>query len=308
MVIDQNGNVYLAGTREDSTIWCTETKPLVIKLDTAGNLLWLNAMDFLRDHTARTTALYGKWLYVAGPGSIFVARLDTATGIADWYEEYTSTLGQWVNNTIFDENGNMYLAGGGDPGSWEVLCIDSIGTERWRFDAEPEENNDFGMISIILDSQGNLFAGGSGSNDEYPVVYKLDTLGNLIWAWKDTLTEYDDGTVSGLVPDGQGGVYVQEWFTFTPDTGGLYTNITSVVHLTEGQAIAEDGGKGQVLKVLMAQSGFWVSGYEGEAQIYDPAGRLVLSREIKGKTLMGPLSPGVYFVVAGKERAKVAVR
>ncbi|MGB9590426.1 MAG: T9SS type A sorting domain-containing protein, partial [Candidatus Hydrothermia bacterium] len=46
-----------------------------------------------------------------------------------------------------------------------------------------------------------------------------------------------------------------------------------------------------------APGGFWISGYSGLAQIYDPAGRLVLSREIKGETLISPLGPGVYFVV-----------
>lgn len=81
-----------------------------------------------------------------------------------------------------------------------------------------------------------------------------------------------------------------------------------MVHLTEGQAIAENPGSGQGLRVIMAPSGFFVSGYEGETQIYDPAGQLVLSNEVKGKTLVSPLSPGVYFVVAGRERAKVAVR
>ncbi len=64
--------------------------------------------------------------------------------------------------------------------------------------------------------------------------------------------------------------------------------------------------KGLIL--LMAPGGFWITGYSGEAKIYDPAGRLVLSKEIKGKTLISPLRPGVYFVVAGKERERVAVR
>jgi len=68
----------------------------------------------------------------------------------------------------------------------------------------------------------------------------------------------------------------------------------------------------QVLKsglvLIPASHGFYINGYSGEAQIYDPAGRLVLKREIKGKTLIGPISPGIYFVVAGKERARVMVR
>ncbi len=62
------------------------------------------------------------------------------------------------------------------------------------------------------------------------------------------------------------------------------------------------------LALVPAPGGFWITGYEGPAQIYDPAGRLVLKKEIKGKTMISPLRPGVYFVVAGKQRARIAIR
>ena len=62
------------------------------------------------------------------------------------------------------------------------------------------------------------------------------------------------------------------------------------------------------LTLLPAPGGFWITGYKGLAQIYNPAGHLVLKREIKGKTLISPLKPGVYFVVAGKQKVRVTVR
>ncbi len=62
------------------------------------------------------------------------------------------------------------------------------------------------------------------------------------------------------------------------------------------------------LALVPAARGFYITGYEGPALIYDPAGRLVLSKEIKGKALISPLRPGVYFVIAGKEKAGVAVK
>ncbi|MEO0181533.1 MAG: T9SS type A sorting domain-containing protein [candidate division WOR-3 bacterium] len=64
----------------------------------------------------------------------------------------------------------------------------------------------------------------------------------------------------------------------------------------------------QSLVLQMASGGFWITGYSGEAQIYDPAGRLVLSRKIRDKILISPLKPGVYFVVAGKQRTRIAIR
>jgi len=62
------------------------------------------------------------------------------------------------------------------------------------------------------------------------------------------------------------------------------------------------------LALLPALHGFIISGYIGPARIYDPAGRLILRKEIKDRTRIGPLSPGIYFVVAGGQRARVAVR
>ena len=62
------------------------------------------------------------------------------------------------------------------------------------------------------------------------------------------------------------------------------------------------------LTLLSVPGGFWITGYKGLVQIYDPAGRLVLSKKITSKTLISPLGPGVYFVIAGKEKARVAVR
>jgi hypothetical protein len=35
---------------------------------------------------------------------------------------------------------------------------------------------------------------------------------------------------------------------------------------------------------------------------------LVLIKEIRGKTLISPLKPGVYFVVAGRQKGKVGVK
>ncbi|MEO0248559.1 MAG: hypothetical protein ABIN58_03235 [candidate division WOR-3 bacterium] len=79
--------------------------------------------------------------------------------------------------------------------------------------------------------------------------------------------------------------------------------ILTPLDVEEGPAKPEEK-----MRFLPAPGGFYITGYEGPAQIYDPAGRLILSKEVKGKTLIGPLRPGVYFVVAGRQRARVAVQ
>jgi len=72
-----------------------------------------------------------------------------------------------------------------------------------------------------------------------------------------------------------------------------------------GEGLPPEPGQG--LTLTMAPEGFLISGYSGPVQVYDATGRLILSREIKGKTLIGPLKPGVYFVRAGKLRERVPV-
>ena len=78
--------------------------------------------------------------------------------------------------------------------------------------------------------------------------------------------------------------------------------ILTPVDVEEGPAKPE--GK---LTLLPVHGGFYITGYKGPARVYDPTGRLIMSKEVKGKTLIGPLGPGVYFVVAGRQRARVAV-
>ena len=66
-------------------------------------------------------------------------------------------------------------------------------------------------------------------------------------------------------------------------------------------------GPPEELSLMMASSGFLISGYEGPISVYDATGRFLLSRDVKGKTLIGPLDPGVYFVRAGGQRGRIAV-
>ncbi|MEO0211381.1 MAG: hypothetical protein ABIN66_05940 [candidate division WOR-3 bacterium] len=307
--VDGEGNSYMVGFRTDIFGSCPMPLPLAIKLDTTGNPLWIRAESTMVERSAEAMALFGEWLYMSGSGTgtAWLTRLDTATGNTDWIKEYVGPVEQSVSNMAVDKKGNLYLTGGGGPDCWEIMCVDTIGNEKWKLDVNPGWDSREGARLIALDSLGNIFIGGTNEH-EYPAVYKLDTSGNLIWAWTDTLREYSRGTATGLVPDGHGGVYAQEWFTKPMSDPPYYTSITSVVHLTEAGGVAGNTGAKPGLRITMAPSGFYITCPSGEARIYDSAGRLVIRREIKGKTLISPLVPGVYFVVAGDEKAKVTVR
>ncbi len=309
---DQWGNLYVAGVISDTFGPCPyNTYPLILKLDTSGSLCWINAVITLplSGYSVQGLDFHGKWLYInggGGGGNVFGARLDTATGEIDWFKiwyrngPYQGTI--WLS---VDASGNLYMGGGGEQGAWEVFSTDSMGSERWKFDAESTGFND-PVYEIEIDAGGNLFA--AGSQREYPCVFKLDSAGNLLWKWAPKPPDFDGGVAMSLIPDGDNGVYAVGLYGAYKGSVIPVVLTTFIAHLLEGQRISENPDENGGFKIFMAPSGFFISGYEGEASIYDPAGRLIVKREIAGKTLISPLSPGVYFVVAGKERAKVAVR
>lgn len=163
---------------------------------------------------------------------------------------------------------------------------------------------------VVLDS-GFFYAYERGFYE----VFFGDTMvletGDLIWLWctqRISSGEYPASMDSGPAISGYSDLISldcgKSWFDITQF--GLNYNwvmelILTPLDVEEGQAKPKEK-----LALVPAPGGFWITGYEGPAWIYDPAGRLVLSREIKGKTLISPLRSGVYFVVAGRER--VAVR
>ncbi|MEO0249343.1 MAG: hypothetical protein ABIN58_07300 [candidate division WOR-3 bacterium] len=135
--------------------------------------------------------------------------------------------------------------------------------------------------------------------------------GDTIWLWCSQ--QYNTGEYTGSVDKGPAirpwGDIVRVngiWYELYPyglDYNWVMELILTPADVEEGPAKPE--GK---LTLLPAPGGFYITGYEGPAQIYDPAGRLILSKDIKGKTLISPLRPGFYFVMAGKQRGKMVLR
>ena len=289
---------------------CYGITPLVIKVDSSGNLVWVDDCEYWTKGGEFMFAeyRYGR-LYVSGfevTGNLYTECLDRY-GQQLWHAwEYDNFMTIDFHGGCVDVNGNLYLTGKKcNPGP-EAFVVSYSAYGQRKFINMVFQG--YGL-RVAVDPWGNLFIGGSviDSLGQDFMVAKLDTLGNLKWLYRK-----DDGTPDtnqpdecyGLLPDLQGGVFAM---------GVLYdsamTPIQYIVHLADTTGEVSEHASGTPgLTILPSPSGFWISGYEGEAQIYDPAGRLVIKKEIRGKTLVSPLSPGVYFVVAGEERAKVAVR
>ncbi|MGB9589559.1 MAG: hypothetical protein ACP5QG_00825 [candidate division WOR-3 bacterium] len=164
--------------------------------------------------------------------------------------------------------------------------------------------------TVVLDS-GSFYSTGQGFYE----VFFGDTIalheGDLIWLWCNQLFgsgQFVAGIDSGPAVRGYGDLFKMgnvwmELYEYGLNYNWVMELILTPTDVEEGPAKPEEK-----FALIPVPGGFWIAGYSGSAQIYDPAGRLVLSKEIKGKTLIGPLRRGIYFVVAGKRRARVAVR
>ncbi len=287
--------------------------PVVIKVDSAGKLVWVDSYRWWGLSGEMTVCEYwDNGLFVAGMthcgGKLYNGRVDKY-GASLWYrwdELYNFFIS--IDGSCLDSTGNFYITGDASDstGSWAFVVSHSPeGQRRILKVFFPGTGR-----ALAADRLGNIFLGGTivdSAGNEFCVV-KMDTLGNVKWLYrKDGESPwpgiYGDACYS-LLPDNRGGVFAMGRI-FKADT----TAILYLVHLADTTGGISEGAQNAPGFVLtLAPSGFWISGYDGEVQIYDPAGRLVISKEIRGKTLISPLSPGVYFVVAGKERARVAVR
>ncbi len=227
----------------------------------------------------------------------------------------------------YDPESAGYTSIGVAPGSmyWGVrFPVDSGIAGRTVFSARIH-------LSEMMDSAGTAFLCKGGASPDtvldmkkflsvgygfYEVRFSpLDqqfNLGDTIWLWCSQPLQsgqYPVTVDSGPAVRGLGDMISTHGITWEEliDYGFDYNWVMELI--LEPEEVSEDTHEaGSELALLPAPGGFYITGYKGPAQIYDPAGRLILTKEIKGKTRIEPLRPGVYMVVAGRQKGKVVIR
>ena len=200
IVMGTDGNLYAAGVS-----WGTGTNRdfTVISLDTSGTERWVYRYDGpgnYRDWASSIVMGTGGNLYAAGfsttrpgfTGDFTVISL-TPSGVERWVYRYSGPGNQdeCAESIVMGTDGNLYAAGhskgNGTYDDLTVISLDTSGTERWVYLYDgPANHRDF-AYSIVMGTDGNLYAAGSsrgsGTGSDLTVI-SLDTSGMERWVYR----------------------------------------------------------------------------------------------------------------------------
>ncbi len=161
----------------------------------------------------------------------------TDSGAERWvyrYEGLTNHLDDAYSITVAPD-GNLYAAGwtsgGGSSGHFTVVSLTAAGVERWIYQYDGPGDGPDGANSIIVGSDGNLYAAGSswgsGTADDFTVVSLTDS-GTERWVYRYNGPGNAYDRANSVIDGSDGNLYAAGWSYGS----GTYEDFT-VVSLTD---------------------------------------------------------------------------
>ncbi len=195
MVIDNLGNIYVAGTSHSTNSLYTFA---VIKYNSDGTLLWTQRYHKNGNEWEKVKKMIidkKNNVYVTGIGfrndtkdDIITVKFNT-DGIFQWGVSWNDpgNSSDEAADIKVDKEGNVYVAGygagGGTDNDFITLKYDSSGNQKWAVTYDGSQNSDDFAVSLALDYQQNSYVEGFSFNNgryDYSVV-KYDTNGVKLW-------------------------------------------------------------------------------------------------------------------------------
>lgn len=279
------------------SVWAAETLVVVIP----SHYIWIEKWLAAQDHKACIHILamtYTEFLYGTNE-----------TGIWDWEIIDSLPSGDFVMSGayVFIDSldqlhvlYNPYIYGQG----YEVRYIfrDTLGLWHMVDSPIPLPSSATFFSQPVVDQNGIIHFGCADKNGG---LYHWHKVAGQPGPWTTDLIKGGIGEIIGpsMTIDNQNYLHIAYYVVRDPDPDELWYG-TTAPNITVAESSPEPKSG---LVLIPASQGFWITSHSGLARIYDPAGRLVLKKDIKGKTLISPLRPEVYFVVAGEQRARVVV-
>jgi hypothetical protein len=208
----------------------------VVKLDSAGNVLWTKTIGGSSDDFASSIIQSSDGGYVVagetysfGAGwDIYVVKLDSAGNVL-WTKTIGGSYNDWANSIIQSSDGGYVVAGetesfGAGVTDIYVVKLDSAGNVLWT-KTIGGSSDDFAS-SIIQSSDGGYVVAGATLSfvagyyyDIY--VVKLDSAGNVLWT--KTIGGSSDDFASSIIQSSDGGYVVAgETYSFGAGIGDIY--------------------------------------------------------------------------------------
>jgi hypothetical protein len=304
MTVDEEGNLYVAGSSEDAT---TSTDFLVSKLDPAGNELWnarFNSPENKLDAPDGIAVDGGGNVYVTGISRTWGGYLRTTVkydpyGVRLWYRR-SNRAWWWVGSSgiassiHLDNAGNVIVAGGSgmtryDPDGnvlWEnaenvyamishqgeihiaaheVVCrLDSLGGRSLAIN--------FAAQAVAVDDSGNIFATKSPDWGENQATRKFSPNGTLLWTFNQ------GGSQMKISPDG--GAFIRKTIDWPAaqilkvDRNGIYQWAASTPVMLHGPIDFATDSTGGLYICGHLPSGLEAGSGDFYIAKYDPSGNL----------------------------------
>ncbi|TET80557.1 hypothetical protein E3J38_05410, partial [candidate division TA06 bacterium] len=152
-----------------------------------------------------------------GTSSDFIVVSLSLSGTERWVYRYKGPANNrdFAYSIVMGTDGNLYAAGyskgNGTYDDLTVISLDTSGTERWvyRYDG-PANHRDF-AYSIVMGTDGNLYAAGSsrgsGTGSDLTVI-SLDTSGTERWVYRYNGPGEGTDKARSIVAGGDGHIYV----------------------------------------------------------------------------------------------------
>jgi uncharacterized delta-60 repeat protein len=285
VVVDNSGNVYVAGNSPGST---SANDITTVKYNSAGQQQWVqryNGPGNSDDGTNGTNAIA-----VDGSGNVYVAGWSAgeqntdyvvikynSNGDQQWAQRYNG-LGNGYDapyGIALDSSGNVYVTGSstgdGTGSDYTTIKYNTDGVQQWVQSYNGPGNGYDAALALAVDASGNAYVTGtSTAKNGLPdcATIKYDTNGNQQWV--KTYDGPSNGTDYGnsIAVDASGNVYVtgssegsatnRDYLTLKYDSSGnqqwAMTYSSAGNNVDEGRSVAVDGSGNVYITGVLAYS------------------------------------------------------
>ncbi|HMQ69971.1 MAG TPA: hypothetical protein PKA90_13255 [Ignavibacteria bacterium] len=186
--VDNTGNIIVTGYPHTFSSNPVESGLLTLKYDNDGNLLWDRLISGTWAFAIRSVTDQSGNIYVTGRAWQYTATYDFVTvkyapdGTQIWFDTFDQNSGFHTPTGMdLDQNGNLYIAGGGISGGLITAKYDTGGNRQWV-----REHSGTAGQNVKTDNNGGIFVTGSyydvntGTGNDF-MFLKYNVNGDLTW-------------------------------------------------------------------------------------------------------------------------------